>query len=170
VTVSDALMLLGVIVGVFTLGVVFFGAPYVPTRSRDLETLFDELKFKKSDRLVDLGSGDGRLMLFAARHGIKSVGVELNPILVIITWLRLRPVRNLASVRYANFWNYRLPSDTTYVFVFLAEPFMKRLRKYLESEAKRLGHPITLVSYGFELPGYKLQRKITAALVYEIKP
>ena len=167
---SDIWLLVVVVVGLLTLGVVFFGAPYVPTRARDMDKLFAAAKLKKSDVLVDLGSGDGRLMLGAAARGIKSVGVELNPILVVITWIRLRRVRKLASVRYANFWRYRLPDDTTCVFVFLAEPFMKRLAEYLELEAKRLGHPITLVSYGFSLPGYETIRDKDAVLVYKINP
>jgi len=156
------------IVGILTLGVVFFGAPYVPTRARDMHKLFDIAQLKKSDMLVDLGSGDGRLLLAAAHRGVRSVGVELNPILVIITWWRLRRVRQFASVRCSNFWRYALPDDTTCVFVFLAEPFMERLKRYLESESKRLGHPITLVSYGFSLPGYTPVRTADAVLVYKI--
>jgi hypothetical protein len=167
---SEIWLLIAAIFAMLTLSVVFFGAPYVPTRARDMDKLFAAARLKKSDVLVDLGSGDGRLLLAAATRGIKSVGVELNPLLVVITWWRLRNIRQLASVRYTNFWRYRLPSDTTCVFVFLAEPFMERLRRYLESESKRLGHPITLVSYGFSLPGYKPVRTADAVLVYEIQP
>jgi 16S rRNA G966 N2-methylase RsmD len=166
---SEFWLIFVVVVAALTLGVVFFGAPYVPTHARDMDKLFVAAQLKKSDKLVDLGSGDGRLLLAAASRGVASVGVELNPILVAISWWRLRRVRQLASVRYANFWRYTLPDDTTCVFVFLAEPFMKRLVQYLETEAKRLGHPLTLVSYGFSLPGYKTIREKDAVLVYKIK-
>jgi len=166
---NDIIIVIVAILGIVTLGVVFFGAPYVPTRSRDMDKLFLAAQLQKTDMLVDLGSGDGRLMIAAAARGIRSAGVELNPILVAITWWRLRHVRKLASVRTANFWRYRLPDDTTHVFVFLAEPFMERLKRYLESESKRLGHSLTLVSYGFSLPGYKTIRTADAVLVYQIK-
>ena len=167
---SDALLLVAFVLAMVTLVVVFFGAPYVPTRARDLDKLFKAAQLKKGDTLVDLGSGDGRLLLGAADRGIKSVGVELNFLLVLLTQWRIRRVRKLAQVRFGNFWRQELPEDTTAVFVFLAEPFMKRLREYLEAEAKRLGRPITLVSYGFSLPGYKPVRSRDAVLVYEIKP
>ena len=166
---TDVWIGIGLIASVLTLGVVFFGAPYVPTRKRDLDKLFTVAKLKQGDMLVDLGSGDGRLLLGAAMRGVRSVGIELNPILVLITWIRLRRVRSLASVRYGNFWSYRLPDETTHVFVFLADPFMARLKTYLESESKRLGRPLTLVSYGFALPGYEPARTQDAVMVFKIK-
>jgi len=40
--------------------VAFTGAPYVPSRRRDLQKAFDELyRLKKTDVLVDIGSGGG---------------------------------------------------------------------------------------------------------------
>lgn len=39
----------------------------------------------KSPLLVDLGSGDGRVVIEAARHGYRAVGCELNPVLVVIS-------------------------------------------------------------------------------------
>lgn len=165
---SDWWLFIGVVVGLLTLGVVFFGAPYVPTRARDLDKLFAAAHLKKSDMLIDLGSGDGRLLIGAATRGIHSVGIELNPLLVVITWWRLRRIRKLATVKCMNFWKYQLPDNTTHVCVFLAEPFMNRLVKYLEAEAARLGHSLTLVSYGFSLPGYTPIRTDAAVLVYEI--
>ena len=164
------LYILGFLVVVLLLSIVFFGAPYVPTRAKDLEELFRAAKLTKKDVFIDLGSGDGRLLLAAADRGIKSIGLELNPLLVLLTMWRIRRVRKLASVHYRNYWRYKLPDDATTVFVFLAKPFMERLKTYLEQEAKRLGKPLKLVSYGFELPGYKPIATHKAILVYEIKP
>lgn len=165
-----ALYIILFLLAMLTLGVVFFGAPYVPTRARDLEELFDAAKLTKKDVFIDLGSGDGRLLLAAARRGIKSIGLELNPLLVLLSLWRIRRVRKLASVHYKNYWRYKLPDDTTTIFVFLAKPFMERLKTYLEHEAKRLGKPLTLISYGFELPGYKPVVEHKAILIYKIKP
>lgn len=152
-----------------TLGVVFFGAPYVPTRARDMDKLFAAARLKETDVLVDLGSGDGRLLLAAAKRGIKSVGIELSPVLAFISWWRIRRVRHLARIDMGDYWGRELPDDTTVVFVFLAKPFMKKLREYMEQESARLGRPLTLVSYGFQLPGYKTIREKDAVLVYKIK-
>ena len=38
-------------------------------------------------RLVDLGSGDGRLVIAAARLGFDAVGVELNPVLLLSSYI-----------------------------------------------------------------------------------
>lgn len=67
------------------------GAPFLPTASKGLNTMFQEIrkqpvvisgmKTKKKLHFFDLGSGDGRVVFRAAREGIffKSIGVEINP-------------------------------------------------------------------------------------------
>ena len=149
--------------------IVFRGAPYVPTRARDLDDLFSLYKFKKRDVLVDLGSGDGRVLVAAARRGIRSVGYELNPFLVISSWLQLRKYRTVATVRFADFWTTPLPKETAVVFVFLAGPFMKRLDTKLSREAQRLGHDIVLISYGVKMPGHAPEKTKGGFLVYRFE-
>ncbi len=165
---GDIWVYIGVVVVLLVLGAVFFGAPYVPTRQRDVERLMKYIS--KRDVLVDLGSGDGRLVRTAAEQGVKAYGVELSPVLAFIGWLSLGSVRRKASIRWGNYWRMELPDDTTVVFVFLAEPYMEKLRLYLEAEALRLDRMLTLVSYGFELPGYRPIKTDGALLVYRIKP
>lgn len=151
------------------LAIVFVGAPYVPTKTKDLNKILKAARLKKGEVIVDLGSGDGRLLIEAARRGYGSVGYELNPFLVLLTWWRLRPYRNLADVRMVDFWKTPLPDETRAVFVFLAAPFMKRLEMYLQSEAKRLGHDITLVSYGFPIRDREPDTTDGPLVVYKIK-
>ena len=69
--------------------VAFTGAPYVPSRRRDLQKAFDELyRLKKTDMLVDIGSGDGVVLREASRRGARAIGYELQPLLVLISrWL-----------------------------------------------------------------------------------
>jgi hypothetical protein len=67
------------------------GAPFLPTASKGLDTMFQELKkqpviiagMKSNKKLYffDLGSGDGRVVFRAAREGLffKSIGFEINP-------------------------------------------------------------------------------------------
>lgn len=150
--------------------IVFRGAPFVPTRARDLDALFKLHRFKKGDLLVDLGSGDGRVLLAAANRGIRSVGYELNPFLALYARWRLRPVKELAQVRLGDFWSSRLPADTTVVFVFLAGPFMTRLDRKLSQEALRLGQDIVLISYGITMPGKPHEAKQGAFVTYRYRP
>jgi len=149
--------------------VVFRGAPYVPTRGRDLDDLFKLYRFKKSDLLIDLGSGDGRILLAAASRGIRSLGYELNPLLVWLSQRRLARFSGLATVKLADFWLAKLPDETAVVFVFLADPFMKKLDAKLQHEATRLGHDIILVSYGPKIPGKTPEKTQGGFLSYRYK-
>lgn len=134
-----------------------------------METLFGLYDFQPDDVLVDLGSGDGRMLLAAAHRSVKSVGYELNPLLAAISWLRLRSVRHLAQVRCRDFWLTPLPNDTAVVFVFLASPFMKKLDKHMAREVKRLGKDLTLISYGVKVDGRPVDKELGGFVAYHYK-
>ena len=165
-----ALWIVGAILFFSWLAIIFVGAPYVPTKRRDLEGILKIAALKKDDIIVDLGSGDGRLLVEAARAGHRSVGYELNPFLVVLTWWRLRPFQPLGDVRMVDFWQTPLPEGTKAVFVFLAAPFMPRLEKWLQQEADHLGTRLTLISYGFEIPGRSPSEKRGSLVVYHFTP
>lgn len=153
-----------------TFWVVFVGAPYVPTRRQDSEQVVATARLRPGDHLVDLGSGDGRVLRAAAEQGIRGTGYELSvPFFVLSQW-RLRRYRSLVRVHMANYWNRTLPDETTAVYTFLASKYMARLDTYLQGEADRLGRELTLVSYAFELPDRPIERRNGALLVYRFTP
>lgn len=54
--------------------------PYVPTPQPVVERMLDMADVKKGDVLYDLGSGDGRIVITAAkRYGATGVGIDLDP-------------------------------------------------------------------------------------------
>lgn len=55
---------------------------WVPTPDAAVEFLLDVAKVTPQDLVIDLGSGDGRIVIAAARRGARALGVELNPDLV----------------------------------------------------------------------------------------
>ena len=57
-------------------------APYVNTVPEDVELMLDMAAVGPADYLIDLGSGDGRIVIAAARRGARGHGVELQPELV----------------------------------------------------------------------------------------
>ena len=57
-------------------------APYVSTVTQDVEAMLDLAGVGPGDYLIDLGSGDGRIVLAAARRGAMAHGVELREDLV----------------------------------------------------------------------------------------
>lgn len=53
--------------------------PYVPTPQDVVERMLDMAKVKSGEYLIDLGSGDGRIVVTAAQRGARAFGVDLNP-------------------------------------------------------------------------------------------
>lgn len=139
-----------VIVSMFVL-TALRGAPYVPSRSGDLERAFDELyELGTDDLLVDIGSGDGRVLMLAANRGAKAVGYEINPILVLISIWRLRKYDKVRT-KLADFWLAKLPHETTMVYTFGDGRDIERMARKVANEAKRLEKTIYFMSYGFKL-------------------
>jgi hypothetical protein len=58
-------------------------APFVVMDERDVEAALSLAQVRRGDRLIDLGSGDRRVVISAARRGARALGVELNPALVL---------------------------------------------------------------------------------------
>ena len=57
--------------------------PYVQTPSNVVEAMLDIGRINADDFLIDLGSGDGRIVIAAAKqHGARGMGIELDPGLV----------------------------------------------------------------------------------------
>jgi len=142
--------------------VVFFGAPYVPSFSKDLEKIFSEVNIPKSGLVVDLGSGDGRFLVLAAHKGYSVVGYEINPVLWLISKARLRRYPK-ARVKLKSLWRADV-SEADLVFTFLATKFMPKLEKKLNPEMKTGSY---LASYIFELPSLAITKKNTNTHFYK---
>jgi len=57
--------------------------PYVPTPQVVVDRMLELARIRPGDTVIDLGSGDGRIMITAAqKYGARGFGVELNPRLV----------------------------------------------------------------------------------------
>ncbi|MDB5180956.1 MAG: hypothetical protein JWO54_719 [Candidatus Saccharibacteria bacterium] len=149
---------------------VFFGAPYVPSRRRDLVRMFDELyPLKSSDVLIDVGSGDGIILREASRRGATAIGYEINPVLVALSnWLSRRDEK--VSVAIANFWLAKFPQATTVVYAFSVERDAVKLRNKLQTEANRLNKPLNLICYGSPLPEIIPERDFEAYHLYQFYP
>ncbi len=157
---------LAIILVIAWLGIVAFGPPYVPTLSKDLDIVIKKLKISAKDCVVDLGCGDGKILLACAKIGARVEGVELNPFLVWVSRYHTRLFKQKVQVILGDMWRYQLPEDTSHVFVFFAEKFMPKLKEYIAHQ-KKLGRNFRLVSYGFTLPGQVPSEKIGAFNIYD---
>jgi SAM-dependent methyltransferase len=164
------IILLGLILIVVVFFTVFFGAPYVPTKIRDVRIAFNDIcKLTPKDVVLDLGSGDGKVLREVSRRGAKAVGYELHPILVGITKLLSRHDKNV-QVKLGNFWHMTFPSNTTVVYLFGDSRDILRMTKKIESEALRLKRELRVLSYGFELPGHTIAKSAGAHNLYVFQP
>jgi len=57
-------------------------AVWVPTPQKLVDTMLDMAQVTTADYVIDLGSGDGRLVITAAKRGAMALGIEYNPDLV----------------------------------------------------------------------------------------
>ena len=57
-------------------------APYMATPTEHVATILAELRLEENDVLVDVGSGDGRFVIEAAKNGAIGIGIEINESLV----------------------------------------------------------------------------------------
>lgn len=139
--------------------VVLVGAPYVPTHHSQLMRAFDELyPLSSRDIVLDLGSGDGAVLLLAARKGASVIGYELNPVLVLISRWRLRGYANAQVVWGGYHTLKRLPRGVTVVYAFTTGHSIKRIEELIIGWSRH--RPVSLISYGFLLPSCSVSRSI----------
>jgi SAM-dependent methyltransferase len=58
---------------------------WVPTPMEIVEAMLDMAEVKAGDKLVDLGAGDGRIAIAAAKRGADATGIEFNPDMVALS-------------------------------------------------------------------------------------
>lgn len=63
--------------------------PYVPTRTKFLKKGFEMLNVEENDNVVDIGSGDGRFVIYGAKRvDARFTGIEINMVLWIVSRVR----------------------------------------------------------------------------------
>lgn len=153
-------LLVGVLVLVLTFGgVILRGAPYLPTLRTHAETAIDLLGLQPGQTVLELGSGDGQVLLVAARAGLNVVGIELNPVLVLISRLRTWKYRKQVRIIWGDFWRVDWP-EVDGVFTFLLDRFMPKLDVYMQQIKK------PLVSFAFKVPNRPVEAEKDGVFLY----
>jgi SAM-dependent methyltransferase len=145
---------------------VFFGPPYLPTTRRNIDTALDMLDLKPGQTMLDLGSGDGRVLAAAARRDINAVGIELSPVLYAVSWLRTLPYRKRVRVIWGNYFLVKWPPADA-IFTFMIPRQMGKLDKHIERW--RGQKPVRLASFAFQVPGKEPAAMKDAVFVYDYK-
>lgn len=143
-----------------------FGAPFAPVARNRIETMIKLLKLKPGEKLVDLGSGDCRIVIAFAGLGVQSHGYEINPLLVAWSRYKIRKqgLENIAFIHFKDFWQTNLSSFKA-VTVFGIGHMMPRLEKKLKKELKPGSR---FVSNHFKLPGLKPDKEENKVWLYKV--
>ncbi len=161
------MILAGFIVGVLVCfaGVLAVGAPYLPTLKPQVQTALELAELQPGQSLLELGCGDGRVLIAAAKHGLQATGYELNPLLAAIAWLRTRRYRKQVKVVWGNFWRQPWP-EADAAFTFLLPKYMAKLDKICAAYPRK---PFKLVSFAFTIPGTKPKKSAKGVFLYEYR-
>lgn len=144
-------------------GVILFGAPYLPTLSRQRKVALEMLDLKKGQTLIEPGSGDGRVLAEAARKGINCIGIELNPILVVASLIVTWKYRKNVKIIWGNFWNKDW-SEADGIFLFLMDRHIDRFDKKMKSlpQKRRL-----VASFAYKIQNKRMVREKDGIFLYE---
>jgi SAM-dependent methyltransferase len=154
------LVSLGLLAGFLIGGLL--GAPWVPARNSDVEAMLEAADLRANQLYVELGCGDGRLVVAAVKKGARAIGYEINPLLWLFAWMRcIRYSR--AHIRLANFWPKPL-NEADVVMAFLMPKFMPRLASKAKKELKPGAR---LISYIFQIPDKHPVKKTDHWYVYK---
>jgi hypothetical protein len=141
------------------------GAPWVPTPMSKVHLMLQMAEVGPGDLLYDLGSGDGRLIITAARdYGARPVGIELDPLRYLWCQLRITALglRGRVRVIYGSFYRHDL-SDADVITCYLLQSTNEKLEEKLKRELP-LGARV--VSNLFTFPGLHPLRRDEEAKVY----
>ncbi len=129
------------------------GAPWVPTPKKRVRAMLEFAGVNSEDILYDLGSGDGRIVVMAAKEfGAQSIGIEVDPLRLWWSRLSIRRhrLKQKAKVIRANFFKVSL-GDATVVTLYQGYEINKKIRDKLAGELKPGSR---VVSYRFILDGW----------------
>lgn len=150
-SVVGSLLLLAQFLSLFT------DAPYVPTSHARVAAMITLAEVRPGMRVVDLGSGDGRLVAAAARAGAYAEGWEANILLVWWSrWLLWRQgLSARARIRYGRYHG-RDFRDQDVLFLYILAKEMARLEQWLPAA---IGKQTRIIVHAFPFPQWTPTQK-----------
>lgn len=113
-------------------------APWWKTSKKTARAMCRLAKINKKDVIYDLGSGTGTALIVAAKEfGARGVGIEIDPLRVLISTLVIYiiKVRDRVRIKKNNFFDVDI-SDATVIFVYLVPRVLEKLKSKFLRELK----------------------------------
>jgi SAM-dependent methyltransferase len=123
--------------------------PFVPTPQEVIDAMLDLAGVGRNDVLLDLGCGDGRIAISAARRGAHATGIDLNPLRVAEARNNARRagVESRATFREGDLYEAEF-APATVVTLYLLPTVNLRLRPRLW---RQLAVGTRVVSHAFDM-------------------
>jgi SAM-dependent methyltransferase len=127
--------------------------PFVPTPQEVVDKMIEIAGVKKGDVVYDLGSGDGRIVITAAKKGARAVGFDVDGDLVKESRENIRKagVQDLAEIRHQDILTVDL-SGASVVTMYLLPDVNLKLRPNVLSQMKPGSR---VVSHAFDMGDWK---------------
>lgn len=150
------------------------GVPFIPLTKKQLRAINRNIKLKSTDRVVDLGCGDGRVLQMFEKQGVKDlVGYEVNFWIYWLAKIKNKISKSKSKIYLKDFKKINL-SEYNIVFCYLSDYYMNSLKEKFDEELK----PGTeVISYVFEAKNWhkpeiiytnKGNKKLGKIFVYKI--
>ena len=177
---GSLILLLG---GLWLVVPALYGVPWVPTREVRIRRALQLAKLQPGEVFYDLGAGDGRVLLIAAKEfGAQAVGIEIGPVQCALGWLRIllsrgrhraRPARARAAgtgeqsrrirLRCENFYKVDL-HNADVIFVYLTSSQTSRLARKLEQELRPGARVVSIAADFLEWQPSQVDRELVIFL------
>lgn len=136
----------------------WFRTPYVPTSTRIAEEMVRLAGVKDGDTVIDLGAGDGQLLIVAKRMhpGIEARGCELVPTVWLLAQVRRLFSRADITVRLQD--ARTMPINDADVLLLYVTPTFLRM---ISPRFKELRRGTKIVTHAFHIPGLTPIREVS---------
>jgi SAM-dependent methyltransferase len=137
-------------------------APYYPTPETIVERMLELGELKAGEKMFDLGSGDGRIVIMAAqKYHADATGIELDPDLVQSSAAKIRQLglQKTARIIYGDILKQNYSSANLITVYLLPESNIK-VRPVLDATLKK---GTRVVAHDFEIGGWTPVKTVTIA-------
>ena len=136
-----------------------FIAPFVPSPSTVVEYMLKLADLKAGEVMFDLGSGDGRTVIMAAKtFGARSVGVELREDLAkkAMSNIHEHSLEDRVTIVNSDMFNVNMTSADV-VYLYLTTSANEKIRPKLETDLKK---GVRVVSHDYEIIGWHPEKVV----------
>jgi cyclopropane fatty-acyl-phospholipid synthase-like methyltransferase len=138
--------------------------PFVPSSDTRLETMMEFAAVKPGEKTLDVGSGDGKVVIALAKQGAMAHGIEIDPKRYHLSLQNIETegVSDQAHIYHLNFWDADF-SPYDLITVYGITGIMTRLGDKIKAQCKP---ECRIVSNAFTIPHWQPIKKANGVYLY----